>query len=497
MRRQIPWNSKHGGRRHGGLLRMLTSSQAGFSIIEVVIGAVLVASIAGATATALVSTSAVSGDQRRRSQADEIAQQDQERLRGMSIKQLSGLNQVRTVGPYDGNSYIVTSTGKFMSSTGAGSCTTSGNGAAAFVRTTSSVTWADNKRPPVVQESVITPSVGGTLITNVVDQDGAPLSGVTVSATGPENETASTDSDGCTIMAALSQGDYSVTVSRSGYVDPDGNQAGSIPARPAPVSGTGTTFPNPNPFKLGQPGGISANFKTVIGATTYTGQKAASLSWANGGMSTPGYQTNTLPASGSPSKIVPNAQVNSWVSGQPFNLFPFNNGTPGVYTNNYTVWAGPCDAAKPPSNQSFATVPPTGWAILNDGGTPVAPRIRMPALILNVDYKPTSTTTTRVTPAAIKIRHLGCAGSDWWWPEVRPGAPTSSLGQLNFPGQPYAPNTAGQQLEICADYTPNGGTNYYRTNALFPPKTRNDDFTNGTTVTVTIDPANSWAQGRC
>jgi type II secretory pathway pseudopilin PulG len=494
MRSHIPRKSTRATRRRSGALRLLADSQAGFTIIEVVISAVLVALIAGATASALVATSDLSGDQRRRSQADEIAQQDQERLRGMSAKALATLNQTRTVGPYEGTNYTVVSTGKFLSNTGVSSCASSGVGAAAYVLVTSDVNWSANRRAHVTEQSLITPLAGGTLLTNVKDQNNAPLSGVTVTADGPDTESANTDSGGCTVFGGMTTGDYDVSVTLANYVDPDGNASPNIPSRPATVSGSGTSFPTPNPFKLGQAGLISAFFKTQIGATTYTDQRAPALSWANPGMTNS--RSSPISATGSPPKVVPTAQVNSPLS--PFQLYPFNNGTAGVYTNNYTVWAGSCDMDMPPlaADQSKATVGPGGWAILNDGGTPVSPRIKMPALILNVLWKPNSSTTPfAVTPAAVKITD-GCGQS--WWPDVRtPSAPTSPLGQLNYPGQPYAPDVTGQRLEVCADYTPNGGANYYRTSPIFPPKTRNDNFTAGTTFAVTIDATSGWNVGRC
>ena len=67
--------------------------QAGFTLIEVLVSALLVILIATATAKALITTSHTSGDQRLRSQADALATQDQERLRGLSDEQLANLTR--------------------------------------------------------------------------------------------------------------------------------------------------------------------------------------------------------------------------------------------------------------------------------------------------------------------------------------------------------------------------------------------------------------------
>lgn len=502
MRRHVPRNPKRGDRRNGGLLRMLTSSEAGFSLIEVVVGAVLVASIAGATASALLSTSNLSGDQRRRAQAVEIAQQDQERMRGMSIKALTGLDQTREVDeagkpivePYSGTRFSVRSIGTFYSSSGASACNSTGTNAAAYVRIMTFVDWASNRRTDVFQDALITPTAGGSLLTNVVDQNGADLQGATVAATGPESATATTDEEGCTVFGAMTIGDYQVTVTKSGFVDPNGNVSGSIPARPATVGSSGTAFPTPNPFQIGEAGLASNWFKTTIAGTTYTGQRSPSVSWKDltGGMTVSKNRSNA-PTGG---KILPTELVNT-----PDALFPFNNGTSGVYTNNYALWAGNCDLARPPAaNQSTATVPPNGWAIMNDDPAQ-QPRIKVPALILKFQFRSSAGVTSNVWPAAIKLRHQGC--NQEWWPEPRTGTfnatTNNTFGALLYPGQPYAPDVANQRIEICADYTPNGGTNWYRTNSATPPVTRNNDFTTGTTPATMLIDAQGGANfaGRC
>lgn len=439
-----------------GLLRLLADSQRGFTIIEVVVSALIVASVAGAAATALIATSRMSGDQRRRSQADQIAQQDQERLRGMSIKALSGFTETRVVDEagktpvtgYQGTKFTVHSTGRYLSSAGGSSCSSSGSGAAAYVLIRSEVNWQSNLktgdvsnvaswaansiRPPISQESLITPAAGGTLLVNVVDQDNQPLSNVTVDLFGPkESQSAVTGSEGCIIIGALSPTGYYVGAKRTGYVDANGND---WPFGGASVSQTGTSFPTPNPFKLGWAGSITAEFKTTVG-TTLIDQKAPSISWQDNqsGMSA---SQNVVPGT------VPTTPIPT-----PVKLFPFNNGTPGVYTSNYTVWAGSCDAARPPIGQeTFATVGPGGTPTLLDGAG-----IKVPALVVKVSYP---TAGTHVTPNHIQLKNS--CNQKWTatGADIRPTADANfgTRGHLAFPGQPYGTYT------ICAAYDPPGST---------------------------------------
>ncbi len=431
-------------RRRSGLLRMLADTQTGFTIIEVLVASIMVTLMAGGVATALISTATVSGDQRRRSQANEIAQQDQERMKGMSIKMLQALKETRTVGPYDGTTYSVYSTGQFLSNTGNASCSTAGTAAAAFVRITSTVNWSGNMktgadindvnswtansiRPPIKQESLIAPRTGGTLLVGVNDQEGAPVGGATINIFGSkESETADTSSEGCAVFGGLVPGGYYIGAQKAGHVDPNGNDYPFTGA----TAGSGTA--TPTPFKMGPAGNVTASFQTTIAGTTYTGQKAPSISWFNAGMDLG--SKNFTPPTFPSTPITPS----------PARMFPFKDPTTG-YNNNYTVWAGMCDAAKPPStpssNLSLASVYPSTTAVL-DGTS--QPRVKEPGLIVKVTYAGSA-----VTPDHIQLKD-SCGQR--WFSDVRPGDPNNALGQLNFPGQPYG------TYSVCADYDPPGAT---------------------------------------
>ncbi len=124
-------NFLHSPRRPS--LRDRLRDESGLTLIEVVVSALLV----GLIALSLVGLDAVgstSADQQRRSQAVEIAQADQERMRAMSADQLQNLSQTRTV-TLDGVAFTVTSTGQFLNSaSNAGSCTATGTANADYAR---------------------------------------------------------------------------------------------------------------------------------------------------------------------------------------------------------------------------------------------------------------------------------------------------------------------------------------------------------------------------
>jgi Tfp pilus assembly protein PilV len=405
-------------------LRARLAAQDGLTLIEVAVTGLMVGLIS-LSLVGLDAAGKTASDQRRRAQAFGVAQADQERIKGLSADQIATLNQTRTV-TLDGVAYTVTSTGQFLSSS-AGSASCSSSAAAAdYAKVISTVDWAANRRADIVVQSVVTPRAGGSLLAQTLDQNAAPLPGVRINVAGADSSTdavrrfGTTDSGGCTIFGTLLVGDYSVSPVLAGYVDKDGDSTPSSTV--TTTAGNTTTVP----FSLGQAGLLSnIAFTTVIGATTLTGQETRSLSWFNAGMATNGVTTLSSPVT----------QISS-----PQNLFPFYVTTPSTYTNNYTIWAGSCTAAKPPlpANQKLVTVNP-GGVVNNVTGVN---GVQMPAMGITVSYP---TGATSVKPNHIKLTD-SCGQT--WLPDINtasgPAAPAN--GWLAFPGQPYG------TYSICADY---------------------------------------------
>jgi Tfp pilus assembly protein PilV len=446
------------------------SEEGGFSLVEVLVSAVIVVSLGAVIAIALVTGAYTTSDQRHHSQAGQIAQEDQDRLKGLSSAQLNNIDtpQQRTV-VLDGTTYTVSSTATFLSSTGGASCGSTGAGAAAYYQVVSTVNWASNHRTPVVSESLITPPAGGTLLTQVKDQTGAPLSGVGVSASGPDSASDTTGVNGCTVFAALDPGDYTLTLTDPGYVEPDTTP--SPIAISATVTGTGTSTPSSgNPVTLALAGTMVTNFTANSGALT--NQQAEAVSWYGAGSSNSmstfkskyygaaGVQGTTIPSSGS------------------ITLFPFAFTGPS-YANNYQVWAGPCQAMRPPTGVDTVTAGP---------GSSQTLAVAEPAINLQV-----KTGSTRVKPDHLKITFnktgTGLACSDAWRPAIASDAATNVNGVLASPGQPFVSTaTTGSTASasgytgyytICADYNSRSVT----TGAT---QVTNTNFASATPVTLTV-----------
>ena len=124
-------------------------SQSGFMLLEVVISALLVALIAIGTFAGLEGAGRASADERTHAEATKLAQQDEERLRGLTIHRAR-----RTVGKgseeqtpitLGGLTFTVTSSVSFVSAAkNSLSCETNASGAN-YIQTTSSVRWTGLK----------------------------------------------------------------------------------------------------------------------------------------------------------------------------------------------------------------------------------------------------------------------------------------------------------------------------------------------------------------
>jgi hypothetical protein len=463
-------------------------SEAGITLIEVIVSALIVALVGASVSQALIGGLDASSDQKLRSQAAQIAQEDQARMAGMSSLQLNSLPSTARTVTLDGTNFSVTSSATFENASGNTSCSTSGAGASAFYKVVSSVTWAGNRDAPVELDSLITPAAGGMLLTQVDNQQGTGLSGINVTATDSSGDYASgtTGSGGCTVFSDLDSGSFTMTASATGYVDPNGNS--SPPGLNSTVTSTGVSVPSTNPIYMGQAGTINANFTTedYINATTLglsTGQSADVLSYYGSGNSLNMTATKTTGTAGTAVTTLPSSGTLS--------LFPFYNATTANYTNNYQIWAGECQQMEPPSSIMSSGM---DAGSISPGYSATLP-IQEPALAVIVK----SSAGTRVNPTAVKLSYASTSGTsctDSWYPAVGSnggGTTTASPdGVLASPGQPFASTATSGSTEsasgetgsytVCADESNGSGKYYYGTATLV----QNTSYTSVNTATVTL-----------
>jgi hypothetical protein len=340
-----------------------------------VVGALMVALIATASLGGFSDIGKLSQSQRSEDQAATLAQQDQARLRGLTISQLAstgtGTGNSSTPIQVGGTDYTVTSASQFISgSTGAAACS---GGAADEVQTTSTVTWGTNNggRAPVVIHGLITPTEGGSLIaiidtTNglVAGATGAGAAGATISLSGPTAVTPVTvDSSGCAVFSGLAPGTYTIS-----YTAPTGTWivypggATSIPTQSATVTASQTTTA-PTVY-LAQPGAVSATFQTKIGTSTLT-SASDTFVLANSQL-TP----STLVVGTDSTKTNDSFQTTLT---SPTTVIPFSTSMANSYL--YTAYAGGCSADAPTGTNA-----PVGFSIAPNSTTNVT--IPEPAMVI-------------------------------------------------------------------------------------------------------------------
>ncbi len=382
--------------------------EAGFGLIEVVVSALLVVLVASGVYMGLDAASATSGINKRRSVASGLAQQDQDRMRSMTVNDLSNYRGTRTatVGAID---YTIDSRASWVTdSTGSASCT-SGAAGANYLGISSTVTWQAMTVAPVTVESVIAPPVGsfstseGSIAVQVRDRNGVGVPGVAVSLSGARSYTDVTNAQGCVLWGYLPVGSYDVGVTKSGYVDPQGAQ---LPTKPVGVVGAST---NTVAFDYDLGGRIQTDYQTWNGSAAVA---------ANGTEFTAVSSHLTVPLA----PFGDGAPHGSFTSGL---VFPF--------TDPYGVYAGNCAGADPLANGQSPAL-----AQVNPGATVVVP-VREPPINLRVmnGAQPVQNATVKLTGTG-----SGCG--------ALPGRATDVNGYLVDPAYPYGTFTACVQATIGA-----------------------------------------------
>ena len=302
----------------------LRHDESGFGLIEVVVSSMLLVLVSSGVYLGLDGANATSAVNKHRSLATEIAQQDQDRMRAMAVTELSNYRATSTqrVGAV---TYTIASSASWITDdTGTASCT-SGQARAHYLRIASSITWPSMRIRPVTVESVVAPPAGsfstnqGSLAVQVRDRNGTGVPGVSVALSGPQTYSDTTNEIGCVLWGFLPVGNYTVSLSKQGYVDPSANPA---PSRAAGVVGESTSTVA---FDYDLGGQIRATYESVDSST---GRLVA----ANGLAFTALTSHLAVPLT----PFGDGAPHSSYTSGL---VFPF--------TDPYGVYAGSCAGAAP------------------------------------------------------------------------------------------------------------------------------------------------------
>lgn len=336
-----------------------TTGDAGFTLLEAVLSAVVLMIFATGAFGLIAATLRVSGNDRQRVAASNLAARELEIVRNSfrsgNAAVTSIVNQGTVANPdptgaagpsvVDGVAYTVTRTAQWATAgTGTSSCDGGSTVTYPAVLVNVEVTWPTmGSTRPVRTDSVITPSkdllnsVYSFVAVKVVDYTGAPTPDRPVSMSGPSgNDTIQTDDSGCAVFGLSGTGNHVFGLNESGYVD----FTSSAPTSQTVAVATGS-------------------FKQV----TFTWAKSATLnvSFSSNGVALPSplpsvtVYNSSLPSSGTPinTRNYAMSATSSSVSGL------------GPYTNGYGVWAGGCSDANPAASPTNGT---TSNVVIAPGG---------------------------------------------------------------------------------------------------------------------------------
>lgn len=414
--------------------RVDVRAEEGSLIIEVIVAALLVGMLAVGLFSALDAASARTGAIKSRAIAANVAQADLERLRAMSINDVSNRrdNYVKNV---DGIPFSVISRSDWVTDTsGTASCTSS-TAKADYLKISATVSWpAMGGIKPVTLTSVIAPPTGsfstdqGSLAVQVVDGAGNPVAGKSVTLSGPASFTETTNELGCVLWGFLTAGNYTVTLG-AGCSDRDGN---TPVTKAASVIGEATATVT---LDCDTAGNISAvgDTQTRNLSGTLQSVKASPLRYltvANSGLAAPGWK-----AFGNGSTVT---QITAT------SLFPFSE--------QYAVYAGNCARQDPRSAPNTGTTP---MQAAPQGGTAGPVTVRQPAINVDVDRSDNANTQlsgATVTASVNTTSTPGCAGVYTFT--------TNSNGQIDDPGLPYG------TYDLCAQANIGGTTRRVRVSAV-------------------------------
>lgn len=394
-----------GGDYSGVGERSERSHEAGFALIETIVAALLLVVIALAVLSSLDAATKTAGANKGRTVASALAEQDQERMRGLSVTQLSNLRGQQTI-TVGGAAYTVDSRAEWVrDSTGATESCTASATQSDYIRITSTVTSAivgSATRPVTVQGLVSVPvgSFGpnqGTLTIKVIDRDGNPVKNMGVTGSGPQALSDLTNDLGCAVFGFIPIGAYTAQLNASNWVDIARNQISTANVTVAAGTVVTKTMQYDKAAQIHptfiDSGGVAVN---TMGATKLR-------------------MTNPSVPTGFPDTDVAAGQPGGAVT----SLFPFNSA--------YVIYPGSCDKANPAlySGQSAASK-------LLDPAEDWTPQLRLPTIRVTV-----TDGGTPVKDATVKINgtSAGCIGDQ----AVVPTATnTSGVASIPMPYGTYA-----------------------------------------------------------
>lgn len=329
--------------------------EAGISLVEVMVAMLIFTIVSLGIIEALISTASFAIDSRARETATNLAAQaiDTARATPDLFNLFNDLGHQYTI---DGRTYTVNRVAQWVSDPNQVAPCGAGGGALQYKRVNVTVTWAgmNNPNAPVRSDTLIAPTTrvsdpaDATILVSVENGSALGVSGVTVTTSPVLSPPAKvTDVDGCSYLLKVPPGSYTITVNKTGYVDPTQN---SSPSKGPLTVTAGASLSVPFSLDVRQP--LLINY-----ATNYSGTPKFPTNLYTGVLhaTDPAIDASTL---GNPVQLYPYADGYSVVTGH---YQAKSTGTQGCLSPNPTLWA-----AGTVGSQSFVP-PPTQIAVPGPG----------------------------------------------------------------------------------------------------------------------------------
>lgn len=428
-------------------LTRIARDEAGFGIVEVLISALVLLIFSVGIFTLLTGSERATAQERHRAQANQLAEQELERVRSLRIADLVGLNSTRYVlddgtqlstgCPTSGaqasqTCYTITSRTTFQNEPAASSGCSAGSGSRDYMLLTASVSWSGSAGlHPVTASTLVSPPSGslvpnsGSILVNVVDSHNVGIPGVVLTGSGAGSFTGTTGSTGCQLWRNVAVGNYTMSAGGavSGMVDQNGNPPGN---QTVSVVDQGTNTVN---LQYDRPGALRVSFTTLNYSGTVVNSTGDGVVASNSGMSV----AKTF------------GGANSQTLTTTTTLFPFAS------PSAYLVYGGTCASNNPDPTANGSNPLAFANVVVPPGGTGTTPDnvIQLPSLQLTVWTGSSSASPgTVVNGADVHVTDMNCS------PNVTRVLATNNSGQLadgtgtaaTDPGLPYSTN-----YKVCAD----------------------------------------------
>ncbi len=203
------------------------SSEDGLSLIEVIVAMMIFAMLVVGIGYALINVLQMTRDSQARETAISLASSELDAVRAIGDPlAITDDDYTRTVGS---NTYTISRTAKWVDPEGEVATCGTGGSTLKYKSVSVEVSWAGMRTGAgtVKTDTALVPSTRindptkGTILVSVIDGAGLGVEGVAFTAvsSGGSLDTTKTNSDGCSFIFGVEPGDYTVTLSGSGYID--------------------------------------------------------------------------------------------------------------------------------------------------------------------------------------------------------------------------------------------------------------------------------------